>query len=528
MLLKKFRSIENILFFKEKFWIFESDQLRLDIIKKIHDQFASEHSNVRRTCKYLHKWYYWSQVKQSVKRYIRNCHICKRSKISRDKYFELLNFLFISDRSWMNIIMNFVTELSKSTKEFNAILIIINRLTKMHHYISCITEEDETTVEKTARLLINNAWKLHELLNIIVSDRDSQFVSLVWRTICEILRIDVKLSIAFHSETDEQSEIANQKMKRYFRNYCNYQQNDWFEWLFMIEFASNVATSTLTELFVFMTNYDFESWMSFDSSNSNDVFRERLSIRERVLMQKTVTIAEKMKDIWNFIKKKLANAQDTQKKYVDQKRTFSSEYKLEDTIWLFTKNIKTERSFKKLNHKWINIYKVKRVLKDACQLNLSQSMKIHDTFHISLLRKATTDSLIEQIQSSSSSIVISENEKEEYEMNDILNSRYHYDKLQYRVVWIDHFSDKTWYSEENFQKHFKEILNDYHRRYLSKLESNLRLIVIIDAMLSKWIREKHKEAKQLIQNVLNRMKTKMKENDRKRFSKDSFEKNLAY
>jgi hypothetical protein len=102
-----------------------------------------------------------------------------------------------------------------------------------------------------------------------------------------------------------------------------------------------------------------------------------------------------MKDIWDFIKKKLANAQDTQKKHANQKRIFSSEYKFEDMIWLFIKNIKTERSFRKLNHKWIESYKVIKVIKDACQLKLSQSMKIHDTFHISLLRKTATDSLIE-------------------------------------------------------------------------------------------------------------------------------------
>ncbi len=59
-------------------------------------------------------------------------------------------------------------------------------------------------------------------------------------------------------------------------------------------------------------------------------------------------------------------------------------------------------------------------------------MKIHDTFHISLLRSAATDFLTEQIQLSSFSVVV--NEEEEYEMNDILDSRYHYDKLQYRVV----------------------------------------------------------------------------------------------
>jgi predicted metal-dependent hydrolase len=148
-------------------------------------------------------------------------------------------------------------------------------------------------------------------------------------------------------------------------------------------------------------------------------------------------------------------------------------------------------------------------------------MKIHDTFHISLLRKAAIDFLTEQIQSSSSSIVIDEQNEEEYEMNDILNSRYHYEKLQYKITWIDHSSNRAWYSAENFQNHSKEILKDYHQRYSAKSESKLKLIAIIETILSQWVKDEHKEAKQLIQNVLNRMKAKMN-NDRKRFNKNSF------
>ncbi len=79
----------------------------------------------------------------------------------------------------------------------------------------------------------------------------------------------------------------------------------------------------------------------------------------------------------------------------------------------------------------IDSYKVLKVLKKACQLKLSQSMKIHDTFHTFLLRSASIDFLIEQIQSSSSSIIVDKEEK--YEVNDILNNRYHYNKLQYRM-----------------------------------------------------------------------------------------------
>jgi hypothetical protein len=226
-----------------------------------------------------------------------------------------------------------------------------------------------------------------------------------------------------------------------------------------------------------------------------------------------------MRNIWDFIKKRLSNSQNIQKKYVDRKRVFLFEYKFEDMIWLFTKNIKIERFFRKLNQKWIDLYKIKKVLKDVCQLELSFLMKIHDTFHIFLLRYAATNFLTEQVQSSSLSIIV--NEEAEYKVDDILNSRYHYEKLQYKVTWIDYSSNRAWYSTENFQNHSKEILNDYHKRYFEKAESNLRLIVIIEAMLSDWIKNEHKKTKKLIQNVLNKMKTKMKENDRTR-SKEEF------
>ncbi len=84
-----------------------------------------------------------------------------------------------------------------------------------------------------------------------------------------------------------------------------------------------------------------------------------------------------------------------------------------------------------MNYKIIDFYKILKILKKACQLELSQSMKIHDIFYIFLLRFALIDFLIEQIQSSSSSIIV--NEKEKYEVNDILNNHYHYNKLQYEV-----------------------------------------------------------------------------------------------
>ncbi len=93
---------------------------------------------------------------------------------------------------------------------------------------------------------------------------------------CQILKIKIKLSIAFHFETNEQSEIANQEMKRYLRSYCNYQQNDWFTWLFMTKFASSAAAFAFIDLFVFMINYEFESRMSFDFVLNEESVRKRI------------------------------------------------------------------------------------------------------------------------------------------------------------------------------------------------------------------------------------------------------------
>jgi hypothetical protein len=282
--------MKNTFFFRNKLWISKSNELTLRIIKKIHDQFAFDHLEFRRTLQTMNRHFYWTRMRDALEQYIHNCHNCKKAKASRDKYSELLKSLSISTKSWIDLSMNFVIELSMSDEK-DVILMIMNRMTKMRHYISCLAQEKEIFAEETAKLLIANVWKLHELSKTIVSDRESQFVSFVWRALCEILRIKTKLFIAFHFEIDEQSEITNQKMKRYLRNYCHYQQDDWTKWLSMTEFVFNVAIFAFTELFSFRVNYEFESRMNFNSIDSDDI------ARERVVKRKAIDIIEHMKNV---------------------------------------------------------------------------------------------------------------------------------------------------------------------------------------------------------------------------------------
>jgi hypothetical protein len=198
MLLKNFKNVKNTLFYNDILWVSILES-RLNVIREVHDQSTMKHSEIIRIYKFVKRLYYWSEMRNSIERYVRNCHVCKRFKASRDRYSDLLNSLSISNKFWTNITMNFVIDLFQS-KEFNVILMIINRLTKMRHYIFCRVEEEDTSAEETTHLLINHVWKLHDLSEFIMSNKKSQFISLVWKSFCKALRITIKLSIAFHSK----------------------------------------------------------------------------------------------------------------------------------------------------------------------------------------------------------------------------------------------------------------------------------------------------------------------------------------
>ncbi len=76
--------------------IFESNRLRL--LQKMHDRFASKHLEINKILKLLKKNYQWSKMIKNMKQFIKNCHICRKTKAARDKYQELLNSLSIFNR----------------------------------------------------------------------------------------------------------------------------------------------------------------------------------------------------------------------------------------------------------------------------------------------------------------------------------------------------------------------------------------------------------------------------------------------
>ncbi len=159
----------------------------------------------------------------------------------------------------------------------------------------------------------------------------------------------------------------------------------------------------------------------------------------------------------------------TRKQMVNQanKHRIEINYKIESKMFLNEWNIITARSFKKLNDKMLDSFQITESVDLFYKLKLSETMRIHDVFHSELLRSVVDDSLPDQKNESSRSIVI--NDEDEWEINDILNSRRYRRRLQYRVKWKSYDNDLNWYNADDDEfMNAQEMIDDFHIKYSRK------------------------------------------------------------
>ncbi len=180
--LKNCEIVNDVLFKKDLLWV--SENMHTKLLQKIHDQSFISHLDNRRTVNLVQRFYYWSNHWVMIKWYIWNCHAYQRSKASRNSINELHHSLLISQKRWKDIVMNFITELSLS-EEYNVICTIICCFIKENHYVLCHWENDDISVEETVWIMLWNIYWLHDLSSSIVLNRNSQFISIMWQSLCK-------------------------------------------------------------------------------------------------------------------------------------------------------------------------------------------------------------------------------------------------------------------------------------------------------------------------------------------------------
>ena len=127
----------------------------------------------------------------------------------------LLQPLEIPSKKWAHVTTELVTDLLESNG-FTAIIVFIEKLTKMVHLARC---KKEVTAMEYAQIFVDNVFRLHSLPEIIISNWDPCFTGKLWRSLFDLLGMDLQVSTAFHPQTDGQSEWMIQMLENFLRLY---------------------------------------------------------------------------------------------------------------------------------------------------------------------------------------------------------------------------------------------------------------------------------------------------------------------
>lgn len=252
---------------------------------------------------------------------------------------------------------------------------MVDKLTKYSHFISVHHPYTATTV---AELVLDNVVKLHGPPKSIISDRDTIFVSSFWKKLFKSMGTQIKLSTAYHPQTDGQSERVNQCMEMYLRCLTGQKPKYWSQWLSLAELWYNTSYHSVIGMTPFKPLYN----------------QEPVSLNYQLAAATNPGVKKFMQDraqVQQLLKENLIKSQERMQWYANKKR-YDMHFEVNDEVFLklqpYRQSSVVLRKNQKLAARFYGPYKViKRIGAAAYQLDLPIGSKVHNVFHVSQLKK---------------------------------------------------------------------------------------------------------------------------------------------
>ena len=425
------------------------EALRQALIAEHHSTVYSGHFGEDKTLENLRKVFYWPGMQKQVRSFVACCDSCQRNKASTVKPAGKLSPLPIPGKKWESIGIDFVTQLPCTDTGFDAVMVVVDRLSKLVHFIPTTTT---ATAVDTARLFVDNIVKAHGLPATIVSDRDSKFTSKFWQAVCKLWGIKQGMSTSFHPQTDGQTERLVRVLSEYLRHFVSPAQNDWDQLLASAEFAVNDTYQASIGTTPFFMTYGQHPLTpvraAFNKSNVPAAVDFASVIQQAVQRGKAL----------------LQAAQQRQKAYYDSKRRLLA-FKPGQKVMLSTEHIRLKSpGTQKLLPRFIGPFAVvQRIGENAYKLQLPARLRIHDVFHVSLLKPYKSDGTY---QPPTEPLFFDDEGQPWFEVESVLQHRElrrgKRSVTQYLIKWKGYGHEhNTWEPERNLTA---GALNDYWSR----------------------------------------------------------------
>ena len=413
----------------------DSPGLRADVLRQMHDAPMYGHLGTAKTLAAVRRAYWWPRLNAAVRAYCRECDACARNKPEQRRPAGLLQPLPVPPRAWYSVSTDLIVQLPCTARGKDAIAVFVDRLTKMVHFAATTSDLDTMGY---AQLFVSNVVRLHGLPSEIISDRGPQFSSKLWESICALLNVQIKMSSAYHPQTDGQTERANRVLEEMLRAFVGPLQDDWDDLLPMAEFAVNAAWQESVRETPFFLNYGRHPVTPATHGLPTASHPAAADLATRI--RTSVERAQRL----------LQGAQDRQKRYADARRRERS-FAEGERVLLSTRNIRLRTpGTQKLMPLFVGPFTVaKRIGKLAYRLELPTALKkLHDVFHVSLLRPYHTPV---GRQPTTPAPLLLDTAGDWYEIEDVLSHRTtkgRRSRLQYLVKWKGFGADHNEWRDE--------------------------------------------------------------------------------
>ncbi|KAD3336216.1 hypothetical protein E3N88_31735 [Mikania micrantha] len=180
-------------------WIPCFGNSRTIILNEAHKSSYSIHPGADKMYKDLKDFYWWPGMKKHIAEYMDRCLTCLKVKAEHQRPSGLLQQPEIPMWKCDQISMDFITKLPRTSRNHDSIWVIVDRLTKSAHFLPI---REDYSMDRLAKLYVNEIVSRHGVPISIIFDRDSRFMSRFWQTLQKSLGTQIKMSTAYHPQTD--------------------------------------------------------------------------------------------------------------------------------------------------------------------------------------------------------------------------------------------------------------------------------------------------------------------------------------
>ncbi|XP_021769518.1 uncharacterized protein LOC110733760, partial [Chenopodium quinoa] len=233
--------------------------IRSLLIHEAHGGGLAGHVGIHKTMELLQAHFYWPKMLATVHRVVSRCSTCQRAKMVFHK--GLYKPLPIPERPWEDVSMDFIVALPRTQRGKDSIMVVVDRFSKMAHFIPCHKTEDAM---KVAKLYFEEVVRFHGVPRTIVSDRDTKFLSHFWKSMWRLMGTKLLFSTSHHPQTDGQTEVVNRILGSLLRALVSKSTKDWDNKLAHAEFAYNRTPSATTKYSPFEVVYGVNPYVPID------------------------------------------------------------------------------------------------------------------------------------------------------------------------------------------------------------------------------------------------------------------------